>query len=493
MSLPELQGFTKSLAMTVLSEVGDRTFCVAAILAMRYPRKSVLFGCLSSVIVMTILSALVGWAAPNLISRKWAHYITTFLFFGFGLWSLWEAFMEDDDDNEELEQVEKELAADSKGKAKTGGKADDDLKKQSRPFLTRFFSPVFLKAFSVTFFGEWGDKSQLATIGLAADEDTLAVILGGIIGQTLCTIAAVIGGKSLASRISERLVTLLEMASCKYYCGFHHVYFQLFSTTGILTANLGNCIKGRGWGCHDRRGDVHELPQTVASDMHAQHDNEIDYYDQFEEPDEIFSTYNDDPFSPFATRMMTRMGYQAGSGLGRELQGMCTIPYLFKNEHTFGLGYRPTDQDYYRKTRMARAKREATAAGDTEFVPIDMMPYANSLNGYFVKAGENLPYFGFPQSVLDWITPTGWEIPEDDGACECNEDVPSAFHADVADWNDELEIDYLSIRFEDMKIADEENWYDNLKKDWVDNLNKDCLSILFQEKKFEDCFTVYAR
>ncbi|KAL7232075.1 hypothetical protein ACSBR2_010148 [Camellia fascicularis] len=215
MSSPVLQGFTKSLAVTVVSEIGDRTFCVAAILAMRYPRKSVLFGCLSSVIVTTILSALVGWAAPSLISKEWAHYITTFLFFGFGLWSLWEAYNEDDDDNDELKHVEKQLNADTKaktGKAKSDGKKgeDEDFKKQKRAFLNCFFSPVFLKAFSVTFFGEWGDKSQLATISLAADEDALAVILGGITAQTLCTVAAVIGGKSLASRISERLVTLLS-------------------------------------------------------------------------------------------------------------------------------------------------------------------------------------------------------------------------------------------------------------------------------------------
>ncbi|XAR51551.1 hypothetical protein NMG60_11006206 [Bertholletia excelsa] len=209
MSLP---GFAKSLAITVLSEVGDRTFCVAAILAMRNPRSSVLFGCLSSVIVTTILSALVGWAAPNLLSREWAHYVITILFVGFGLWSLWEAYNEDDDDNDELKHVERELNAVLKGnagKSKADGKVDEDIKKQKRPFLTRFFSPVFLKAFSLTFFGEWGDKSQIATIGLAADEDTVAVILGGIVGQVLCTIAAVIGGKSLASRISERKVTLL--------------------------------------------------------------------------------------------------------------------------------------------------------------------------------------------------------------------------------------------------------------------------------------------
>ncbi|KAL3525444.1 hypothetical protein ACH5RR_013816 [Cinchona calisaya] len=200
--------------MTVLSEVGDRTFCVAAILAMRHPRRSVLFGCLSSVILTTILSAVIGWVAPNLISRRLAHSITTLLFFGFGLWSLWEAYNEDDDDNEELEKVEKELDAapkDNRGKepkAKEGNKVDEDLKKQRKPFLTTFLSPVFIKAFSVTFFGEWGDKSQLATIGLAADENAIGVILGGILAQVLCTIAAVVGGKSLASKISERLVMM---------------------------------------------------------------------------------------------------------------------------------------------------------------------------------------------------------------------------------------------------------------------------------------------
>ncbi|KAL1343049.1 hypothetical protein HN51_029496 [Arachis hypogaea] len=204
------QGFTKSLAMTVLSEIGDKTFFAAAILAMRHPRRLVLLGCLSALIVMTILSALVGWAAPNLISRKWTHHITTFLFFGFGIWSLKDAIF-GDGDAEELAEVEAELDKDWKannGVKKDSSKVDDDLKKQQRPFLSQFLSPIFLKAFSINFFGEWGDKSQLATIGLAADENPFGVVLGGILGQALCTTAAVIGGKSLASQISEKMVAL---------------------------------------------------------------------------------------------------------------------------------------------------------------------------------------------------------------------------------------------------------------------------------------------
>lgn len=208
MSLSIVQGFSKSLAMTVLSEIGDKTFFAAAILAMRHPRRYVLAGCLSALIVMTILSAAVGWAAPNLISRTLTKHIATILFLGFGLWSLWDAFHEGE--SEELAEVEAELDADIKASSGTRGndKADDDAKKKNRPFFSQFFSPIFLKAFSITFFGEWGDKSQIATIGLAAAENPFGVVLGGILGQALCQAAAVFGGKSLAKQISEKFIAL---------------------------------------------------------------------------------------------------------------------------------------------------------------------------------------------------------------------------------------------------------------------------------------------
>ncbi|KAK8937857.1 GDT1-like protein 5 [Platanthera guangdongensis] len=205
-----LEGFTKSLAMTVLSEIGDKTFFAAAILAMRHPRRLVLAGCMTSLIIMTILSVLLGWAAPNLISRQWTHHITTVLFFGFGLWSLWEAFA-GDGESEELAEVEAKLDGNWKAGSpgsKGASKDNDDLKKLQKRFLMQIFSPVFLKAFSITFFGEWGDRSQIATIGLASDSNPFGVFLGGIIGQALCTTAAVLGGKSLATQISEKMVSL---------------------------------------------------------------------------------------------------------------------------------------------------------------------------------------------------------------------------------------------------------------------------------------------
>jgi len=197
---------------------------------MRHPRKLVLAGCLTALIVMTALSACLGWAAPNLISRKWTHHVTTLLFFGFGIWSLWEGFKEDGD-LEELAEVEAELDAafkSNKGESKNKSKANEDTKKQQRPFLMQFFSPIFIKAFSITFFGEWGDKSQIATIGLAADENPFGVVLGGIIAQALCTTAAVLGGKSLATQISEKMV---ELSS--------GVLFLLFGIMSLLSGPDG--------------------------------------------------------------------------------------------------------------------------------------------------------------------------------------------------------------------------------------------------------------
>jgi len=228
MGVSVMEGFTKSLAMTILSEIGDKTFFVAAIMAMRHPRRFILAGSLGALYIMTVISVFFGWAAPNVLSRKFSHLVTTVLFFAFGLWSLWEGLTEGGA-SEELAEVEAKLSADPKengisAKATVKSKVNDDTKKQERPFLTQFFSPILLEAFSLTFFGEWGDKSQIATIGLAADENPVGVVLGALLGQTLCTIAAVLGGKSLASWISERMVTL---------CG--GILFVVFGFQSLLT------------------------------------------------------------------------------------------------------------------------------------------------------------------------------------------------------------------------------------------------------------------
>ncbi len=75
----------------------------------------------------------------------------------------------------------------------------------SEPFANQS-TYIFSTVFSMTLLAEWGDRSQIATIALAASKDPWGVTVGGIVGHCACTMMAVLGGRVLASRISERTV-----------------------------------------------------------------------------------------------------------------------------------------------------------------------------------------------------------------------------------------------------------------------------------------------
>jgi putative Ca2+/H+ antiporter (TMEM165/GDT1 family) len=57
------------------------------------------------------------------------------------------------------------------------------------------FSPVWIQTFILTFAAEWGDRSQISTVALAGSYDYFWVIVGGVLGHAICSIAAVLGGR----------------------------------------------------------------------------------------------------------------------------------------------------------------------------------------------------------------------------------------------------------------------------------------------------------
>eukprot|EP00899_Mesostigma_viride_P007134 jgi/Mesvir1/16421/Mv18150-RA.3 len=181
----------KSFTMIALSEIGDKTFFIAAVLAMRNSRMRVFMGTIMAMLVMTVIAAGVGWAAPNLISKYWTHWGATVLFLVFGLKMLHEwATHNVEPFAQELQEVESELK--------------DSMKKLRLPF-----HPIFIEAFTLTFLAEWGDRSQVATVGLATQEDFVGVTLGGMLGHVACTGVAVICGRHFAAKVSETMVHLL--------------------------------------------------------------------------------------------------------------------------------------------------------------------------------------------------------------------------------------------------------------------------------------------
>lgn len=195
-------GFLSSISMIIVSELGDKTFFIAAIMAMRHSRRVIFLAAIAALAIMTVLSAAMGFALPNLMPRKYTHYTATVLFVFFGFRLLYDAMtMDTEEENEELKEVEEELAAKKK-------ETEDRSVEAGKKLVYSFVSPVFIQCFIMTFLAEWGDRSQIATIALAAHKDPYGVTVGGVIGHALCTCLAVVGGKLLATSISERAVAI---------------------------------------------------------------------------------------------------------------------------------------------------------------------------------------------------------------------------------------------------------------------------------------------
>ncbi|BAF24226.1 gDT1-like protein 4 precursor [Oryza sativa Japonica Group] len=190
--------FFASLSMILVSEIGDETFIIAALMAMRHPKSTVLSGALSALVVMTILSTGLGRIVPNLISRKHTNSAATVLYAFFGLRLLYIAWRSDSkaSQKKEIEEVEEKLEA---GQGKS----------TFRRIFSRFCTPIFLESFVLTFLAEWGDRSQIATIALATHKNAVGVAVGATLGHTICTSFAVVGGSMLASKISQGTVATI--------------------------------------------------------------------------------------------------------------------------------------------------------------------------------------------------------------------------------------------------------------------------------------------
>ncbi|XP_054458771.1 transmembrane protein 165 [Anoplopoma fimbria] len=210
-----IHAFVASISVIIVSELGDKTFFIAAIMAMRYNRLTVLTGAMLALGLMTCLSVLFGYAT-TIIPRIYTYYVSTALFAIFGVRMLREGLrMSPDEGQEELEEVQAEIKKKDeelqRSKLVNGA---PDVEAGSGTAMPQgkwhsIISPIFIQALTLTFLAEWGDRSQLTTIILAAREDPFGVAVGGTLGHCLCTGLAVVGGRMIAQKISVRTVTIV--------------------------------------------------------------------------------------------------------------------------------------------------------------------------------------------------------------------------------------------------------------------------------------------
>ena len=249
-----------SFTMILFSEIGDKTFLVAALMAMRHDRIVVFTAAFSALITMTVLSAVLGHAVPTLIPKSITNFAAATLFLVFGTKMLLEArkMSPDEGVGEEMKEVEMELEEKEHQQRRMHRRSSmspyilesgrSTYKTKSRSSTTRLpsppsspsstsssrspsptrgvmsfiqntsaginnlfsllLSPAWVQTFVMTFLGEWGDRSQIATIAMAAGQDYWWVTAGALGGHAICTAAAVIGGRAIAGRVSLRVVTM---------------------------------------------------------------------------------------------------------------------------------------------------------------------------------------------------------------------------------------------------------------------------------------------
>lgn len=249
-----LHSFVLSLTMILFSEIGDKTFLIAALMAMKHPRLVVFSAAFTALIAMTILSAVLGHAVPTLIPKRYTNFLAALLFLVFGAKMLREgyAISREQGVSEEMKEVEMELEEKEELARKMGRRRSsispyvlesgrvDSRKTRSNTRLpappdsppsspesrspspsrgsgiismlnglqnlfSLLLSPAWVQTFIMTFLGEWGDRSQIATIAMAAGQDYWWVTGGAVSGHAFCTAIAVIGGRAIAGRVSLRM------------------------------------------------------------------------------------------------------------------------------------------------------------------------------------------------------------------------------------------------------------------------------------------------
>jgi putative Ca2+/H+ antiporter (TMEM165/GDT1 family) len=192
---PGLAAFGSGLTAITLAELGDKTFFMALILAVRHRARWVFLGAFAALSAVTLISLGMGYGLRELLPSTAVPWVAGVLFLGFGIKLLIDA-----------EALGRDAAGGEAREAEQAiNKAEDHQPKTSA-------QAVIWESFTLVLIAELGDRTQFTTIFLAtAPAFSFAGLLAGtLLGHALVTWLAVGAGKWAGQRISERLLYRLS-------------------------------------------------------------------------------------------------------------------------------------------------------------------------------------------------------------------------------------------------------------------------------------------
>jgi len=195
MSDAGLAAFGSGFSAITLAELGDKTFFMALILAARHARRWVFLGSFAALTAVTLLSLGIGRGLRELLPAWLLPWLAALLFLGFGLKLLMDA-----------NRLGADAARVEQQQAEQAVIAADGRQRGERALA------VTWEAFGLVLIAELGDRTQFATIFLAAAPGLAfaALLAGTLAGHALVTALAVGAGRWIGERVDEQLLYRLS-------------------------------------------------------------------------------------------------------------------------------------------------------------------------------------------------------------------------------------------------------------------------------------------
>lgn len=178
----DLNAFGSTFGLIFLAELGDKTQFAVMTLCARHPWRRVLAGTALAFTALNLLAVAAGRVLSRLADPVWVQGGAGALFIAFGIWTL--------------------MAKDGGDGGEEGGNGRS----------------VVWTAFLMIFVAELGDKTQLATAGMAARYDAPAAVF---LGSTAALVAVSALGGYFGLRFLKKLPEKwLKYASAAVFIGF---------------------------------------------------------------------------------------------------------------------------------------------------------------------------------------------------------------------------------------------------------------------------------
>ena len=176
-----------SAGVVALAEIGDKTQLLAFILAARFKKPvPIIAGILCATVINHGLAGALGAWITSLVTPAIMRWVLGASFIGMAIWTMIPDKIEDEET-----QIANKLG-------------------------------VFGATFITFFLAEMGDKTQMATVALAAHyTSAFMVVVGTTLGMLLADVPAVFAGDKLAAKIPMKLV--------------HAIAASIFALLGIAT------------------------------------------------------------------------------------------------------------------------------------------------------------------------------------------------------------------------------------------------------------------